>query len=162
MIRPVVPADADQLADIYNHYIENTVITFEETPIDGVEMLRRVTEVTRGFPWIVLEEDKRILGYAYATAWRARSAYRYSAETTVYLDPESRGRGLGTKLYEDLVVRLATTDLHVLVAGITLPNEASQRLHEKLGFRPVARFEEIGFKFGKWLDVGYWELKLRK
>ena len=98
-----------------------------------------------------------VVGYAYATKWNRRSAYRFSAEVTVYLDHGRRGRGIGSKLYQQLLPTLQLSGIHVAIGGIALPNNASVALHEKLGFQKVAQFREVGFKFNKWIDVGYWE-----
>ena len=100
-------------------------------------------------------------GYCYATRWRVRSAYRHSAETTVYVRRDDHGKGIGSALYSRLINDMSAGDTHVLVAGIALPNDKSVRLHERLGFTKVAHFAEIGRKHERWLDVGYWELKLR-
>jgi L-amino acid N-acyltransferase YncA len=161
MIRPATPADAGPLAAIYNHYITETVVTFEESPVTPEEMARRLGLTTdAGFPWLVWDEAGRVLGYAYAGPWKTRSAYRFAAEATVYLDPAATGRGLGTQLYTALLTRLVSMGLHTVIGGIALPNPASIALHTRLGFRPAAHFHEVGWKFGRWIDVGYWELKL--
>ncbi|HEV8248126.1 MAG TPA: GNAT family N-acetyltransferase, partial [Polyangiaceae bacterium] len=98
-----------------------------------------------------------IVGYAYATRWRTRPAYRFSTEITVYLDPECRRLGIGSRLYEELLAKLQARGVHAAMAGIALPNEASVALHEKFGFSKVAHFKEVGFKFNTWIDVGYWQ-----
>lgn len=160
MIRNATGGDAERIAEIYNHYVLHTTITFEEEAVSAAEMERRIREYTASHPWLVHEEEGRVDGYAYATKWRPRAAYRHSAEVTVYVDDSRRRRGIGAELYGQLIARLRETETKVLVAGIALPNEGSSGLHEKLGFRKVAHFEDIGFKFGRWIDVGYWELKL--
>ena len=157
MIRPAGLGDAEQIVRIYNYYIENTVITFEEEKISTDEMRGRIEEYTRDYPWFVYEKDHEVIGYAYAAKWRSRSAYRYSAETTVYVDKDFCGKGTGTALYEKLIEECAKRGLHALMAGITMPNKKSQRLHEKIGFKKIGHFQETGRKFDKWLDVGYWE-----
>jgi phosphinothricin acetyltransferase len=113
-----------------------------------------------GLPWLVAEQDGRLLGYAYATRWRVRPAYRTSVESSVYLGGEAAGRGLGSALYRALLDALRRLDVHMVIGGIAQPNERSVALHEKLGFRKVAHFSEVGRKFGRWIDVGYWELRL--
>ena len=146
------------MAAIYNHYVLMTVITFEEEPITKDEMLTRLKDVQRGgYPWLVAEADAKVLGYAYAAQWKGRCAYRYSAESSVYLAEGAKGRGLGAKLYEALFARLREMKLHTVIGGIALPNDASIRLHEKFGFKKVAHFKETGYKLGKWIDVGYWQ-----
>jgi len=161
IIRPALPADAPAIAAIYNHYILTTTISFEETPIDGAEIAQRMANVfAAGLPYVVAEEDGTLSGYAYATAWRARPAYRTSVETTVYLRTGTHARGVGTLLYRALLDQLRRDGYHMAIGGIAQPNAASVRLHEKLGFEKVAHFSEVGCKFGRWVDVGYWELKL--
>lgn len=160
-VRLVDRADAESVAAIYSHYVANTVVTFEEEEISAAEMGRRIDEVrSSSLPWLVAEEAGRILGYAYATRWRARAAYRFSVEVTVYLDADHKGRGIGTKLYGELFPLLQARDIHAVIGGIALPNDASVALHEKFGMRKVAQFEEVGFKLGRWVDVGYWQRTL--
>ncbi|RYG83546.1 N-acetyltransferase family protein [bacterium] len=160
-IRDAISADGDALAAIYNPYIADSIVTFEETPIVAQDMRDRVAEVQRaGMPWLVLEEGGRVRGYAYATTWRTRIAYRHCCEISVYLDEAQSGRGYGTALYAQLFERLLATDLHVILGCISLPNDASVALHEKFGLTKVAHFSEVGFKFGRWIDVGYWQRTL--
>jgi phosphinothricin acetyltransferase len=157
-IRTATPEDADAITSIYNHYVAHTVVTFEEEPVRADDMRRRMKDVfASSLPWLVAESDGRIAGYAYATKWKARSAYRFSAETTVYLADGLGKQGLGTRLYDELFRRLKGQGIHAAIGGIALPNEASVALHEKFGMRKVAHFEQVGFKFGKWVDVAYWE-----
>jgi L-amino acid N-acyltransferase YncA len=158
--RNCTTADAVALCDIYNHYIRETVVTFEETPVTRDEMSRRIEAVTAHLPWIVWERSGSVVGYAYATTWKARSAYRFSVETTVYLAPAVVGRGIGRALYRELIVRLRALGMHCAIGGIALPNAGSVALHERMGFRKVAQFDEVGFKQGRWVDVGYWQLML--
>ena len=160
MIRPAIPADAAAIAAIYNHYVRETVVTFEEEPIGKAEMSRRITEVTAGHPWLVAVEGGKVLGYAYANHWKARSAYRFSTESTVYLGPDATGRGLGTGLYTALLAELRRHGCHCVIGGIALPNPASVGLHEKLGFKKVGHMQEAGWKFEAWWDVGFWERML--
>ena len=160
MIRKVRIDDAERICEIYNYYIENTVITFEEAAVAPREMEVRIQEVTGTLPWYVNESDGEISGYAYASKWKGRCAYRYSVETTVYIAHGEGRQGLGTELYSRLIESLKEDGYHTALAGIALPNEASRGLHEKLGFRKAAHFSEVGYKFDKWIDVGYWELRL--
>ena len=111
-------------------------------------------------PWLVAEQSGQVVGYAYATKWKARSAYRFSVESSVYLAQSVIGQGLGSKLYEALFALLKERGVHVVIGVITLPNPASIAFHEKLGLKKVAHFEEVGFKFNKWLDVGCWQIAL--
>ena len=161
-MRAAVKADAEGICLIYNHYIRTTAISFEETPVTPAEMAGRIDEVISGFlPWLVEEQDGRIVGYCYATKWKARAAYRHSVETTVYLAHDIVGKGVGTALYRELLRQLKESGKHVAIGGIALPNEASVRLHEKLGFKKVAEFLEVGSKFDRWVNVGYWETFLQ-
>ncbi|WP_338761777.1 arsinothricin resistance N-acetyltransferase ArsN1 family B [Massilia sp. METH4] len=162
MIRDATAGDAAAIAAIYNPYILETTISFEETAVSPDDMRSRIAGVQDGgLPWLVLENaDGPIAGYAYATKWRVRHAYRYSVETSVYLASGASGKGHGTALYLELLRRLRDAGCHLAIAGIAQLNPASVALHEKLGFVKVAHFGEVGFKFGRWLDVGYWELRL--
>jgi len=162
VIRPARSGDAAAIAAIYNHYVLESAISFEEVAVDAGAMAQRIAEVqAAGLPWLVAEtpadDGMRMLGYAYATKWRVRHAYRYSVETSVYLAPDAAGRGVGSALYEDLLAHLKQAGCHLAIGGIALPNAASIALHEKHGFEKVAHFKEVGFKFGEWRDVGYWQ-----
>ena len=159
-IRPCKTADAAVIAAIYNSYVRDTVITFEETPVGADEMARRITETTARFPWLAWDDGGTVIGWAYATAWKARSAYRFSVETTVYVAASHQGRGIGAALYGALIEDLRARKLHSAVGGIALPNPASIALHEKFGFKKIAHFAEVGRKFDRWVDVGYWQLIL--
>lgn len=160
-IRDASVADAESVAAIYNHFVLTTSISFEEAAVAPAEMAQRIADVqAAALPWLVAEQDGVVAGYAYATKWRARHAYRFSVESTVYLAPALGGKGLGTALYGALIERLRAAGFHMVIGGIALPNPASIALHEKLGFGKVAQFSEVGFKFDRWTDVGYWELKL--
>lgn len=161
MLRRATIADAAAVAGIYNHYVAHTIITFEEEPVSASDMAQRIAEtLDAGLPWLVWVEDNKILGYAYASKWKSRCSYRYSAEATVYLDKSATGCGLGAKLYAAVIAELRTLKMHAVIGGISLPNAASVALHEKLGFKKIAHFKETGFKFDQWIDVGYWELML--
>lgn len=160
MIRPATQKDAGAICAIYNHYVLGTVITFEEEAVPETEMAERIAEVQENFPWIVCEEDGQLMGYAYASKWKGRCSYRYSIETTVYLKNGLGGKGLGSRLYAKLIDDLRKLGLHAAMGGIALPNPASVALHEKFGFKKVAHFAQVGWKFDQWIDVGYWELLL--
>ena len=161
MIRPALEADSEAIARVYNYYIHNTVSTFEEQAVTPQAMAERMLKVSAAFlPWLVAESSGRIAGYAYASRWKDRSAYRYSVESSLYLDPAALGVGFGSQLYASLRADRRQQKLVVVMGGIALPNQASIRLHEKFGFRKVAHFEEVGYKFGQWVDVGYWQLIL--
>ena len=161
MIRTAIAGDASEIARIYNHYVLNTIVTFDEETISVPEMARRIeATLSASMPWLVAERDAGIVGYAYATKWKARAAYRFSAEVTAYLDPGFPGLGIGSQLYEQLLPMLQERQIRAVMGGIALPNDASVAFHEKFGFSKVAHFKEVGFKFNKWIDVGYWELML--
>lgn len=158
IVRPATQSDAEAIARIYNHYVLNTIITFEETAVSPEEMAKRIAEVQdNALPWLVLESDNQVIGYTYASKWKGRCAYRYSVECSVYLAQDRGGRGYGTRLYESLFAQLRDRGMHVVIGGIVLPNPPSIALHERFGMSKVAHFKEVGFKFGQWLDVGYWE-----
>lgn len=161
MIRPAAAGDAAAIARIYNHYVASTIITFEEQAVSIEEMTGRILEIgAASLPWLVAEQEGRTVGYAYASKWKGRCAYRFSAESTIYLDPDFMGLGYGTKLYERLFAMLRERGMHAVIGGVALPNPASVALHEKLGMKKVAHFSEVGYKFGKWIDVGYWQATL--
>jgi L-amino acid N-acyltransferase YncA len=160
-LRDATPADASAIAGIYNHFIVHTTISFEEDTVADAVMAQRIAEIQEaGMPWLVAEVDGNVAGYAYATKWRARAAYRYAVESSVYLSADFAGQGLGSALYACLLARLRESGKHLVVGGIALPNPASVALHEKMGFEKVAHFSEVGLKFGRWIDVGYWQRKL--
>jgi len=161
VVRSALEADAEAIACIYNYYIENTVITFEEERVSAGIMATRVAEVQAlSLPWLVAEIDGVVVGYAYANKWKVRSAYRYAVETTIYLENGLEGRGVGTRLYSELLPILRARGIHAVIGGAALPNEASSALHEKLGFEHVATFRQVGFKHDRWVDVAYWQLIL--
>jgi phosphinothricin acetyltransferase len=160
MIRPCQPADAAQICAIYNPYVRETVVTFEETPVAERDMAQRIEATLARLPWLVWEQDGAIAGYACATPWKSRSAYRFSVESTVYVTQALARRGIGSRLLEALIADLRARNVHCAVGGIALPNPASIALHEKLGFVKIGEFKEIGYKLGRWVDVGYWELLL--
>lgn len=160
-VRLALPTDAPAICAIYNPYVTTTTITFEEEAVAEPDMAQRIADVgTAGLPWLVAETGGKVVGYAYATRWRVRQAYRYSVESTVYVDPAFVGQGVGRALYDVLLDELRQRGLHLVIGGIALPNEGSIALHEKLGFHKVAHFAEVGMKFGRWIDVGYWQLNL--
>lgn len=158
-IRLAVPGDAVHVADIYNVYVADTCITFETEPVTATEMAARIRETAdAGLPWLVAIDQDSLVGYAYASKWKGRCAYRYSVESTVYLSPSSMGQRIGRSLYQALLDQLRSQGIHTVIGGIALPNERSIALHERLGFRQVARFGQVGFKQDRWIDVGYWQL----
>ena len=160
VIRAASPRDAQRICNIYNHYVAETAITFEEQPVSSASMAQRISEGSASHPWLVLGRDGAIRGYAYAAPWHRRSAYRFSAETTVYVAREHQREGIGIALYRALIGRLKLAGFHCAIGTIALPNPASVALHERLGFVRAGTIEEVGCKFGRWVDVGYWKLLL--
>jgi len=160
LLREATTGDAAEICGVYNPYVLETTISFEEEPVSTETMQGRIADVTARFPWLVAILDDRIAGYAYATPWRPRSAYRHSVETTVYLSPHACGRGIGSALYRELFEKLRAAGVHQAIGGIALPNQASVALHERLGFQKVAHFEAVGRKFDQWIDVAYWQRPL--
>ena len=160
-VRPANSGDSAELARIYNDYIANTHITFETESVGAQEMAQRVLETQEsGLPWIIAEGSGGSVGYAYASKWKGRCAYRYSVESTVYLAAGHTGRGIGPRLYAALIEAIRAASMRTIIGGIALPNEHSVKLHERLGFRKVAHFEQVGYKMDRWIDVGYWQLLL--
>jgi len=167
-VRPGVESDLDALTNIYNHYVRETPITFDTAvfspeerrpwllshPEDGPYRLKVAVDGT------FQGNSQRILGYATSSPYRAKPAYSTSVEVTIYLAPDAGGRGIGTLLYKALFADLATEDVHRAYAGIAQPNEASTRLHERFGFRPVGTYQEVGRKFGRYWDVAWYEKEL--
>lgn len=158
-VRAARPEDAADIARIYDHFVRETVITFEETEVGADEMRARIEALRES--WLVAIDRDALVGYAYAAPWRARAAYRFSVEVTVYVDPSRARGGIGSKLYGALFPMLEARGVHAVMAGIALPNDASAALHERFGMTKVAHFEEVGFKLGRWVDVGYWQKVLR-
>lgn len=161
-IRPIDDTDYQAIVSIYNHYITHSIATFELETIDTGSIANRVEHILGcGLPWLVAEdENANVLGYAYASQWKERLAYKNSVEVTVYLHPELKAKGVGSQLYQVLFARLKQAGVHAVMAGISLPNPASVALHEKFAMQKVAHFAEVGRKFGQWIDVGYWQLLL--
>lgn len=161
LIRAAHPDDVARICDIYNHYVLHAVATFEESPVSREDMRGRIEEVQQQFFWLVYEDEADgVIGYAYAGKWKTRAAYRYSVETSVYIDAAYCRRGIGKALYAELLTRLRETAVHSVVGGVAGDNPASFALHESFGFRKVAHFEEIGRKFGQWIGVTYFQLLL--
>jgi L-amino acid N-acyltransferase YncA len=160
-IRRATATDAAAIASIYAPYVTGTVVSFEAVAPDDAEMARRISEVGDSYPWLLAcEGDGAVVGYAYACAFRTRPAYRFTVETTVYLADGAGGRGIGTLLLRALLPVLEGQGFAQAIAAITLPNQASIALHEKLGFRRAGTYEKVGFKFGEWRSVGLWQRPL--
>lgn len=156
------PDDAAAIRSIYSHYVSHTSITFEIEVPSVEEMRNRIVEYTKQFPWLVMEKDGVMIAYAYATPFKVRAAYRWSVESSIYVDQSLCGKGSGKKLYLALFDHLKRMGILNIIGVITLPNIPSVAIHEKLGFQLVGRFPEVGFKEGQWWDVGYYQLTLPK
>jgi phosphinothricin acetyltransferase len=158
MIRNVKLSDAEHIAGIYNYYIENTVVTFDENPVSVEKIRQKMEDVhTKGYPFIAYEENGQLIGYAYVNTWRSHSAYNITLETSIYLDIQYAGRGVGTQLYEVLIEKSRELNIHSLIAVISLPNDCSRKLHEKFGFQLIGNFKETGIKFNRLIDVEFWQ-----
>jgi phosphinothricin acetyltransferase len=161
MLRHAGPQrDAAACAAIYAPHVDGRGTSFEERPPSAEQLSERIARVSERHPWLVAERAGSVAGFAYATSHRERPAYRWAAETSVYVHRDHQAQGVGRELYEALLGLLRRQGLHVALAGITLPNPASVRLHESLGFERVGVYSQIGFKAGAWRDVGWWQLLL--
>jgi L-amino acid N-acyltransferase YncA len=152
--------DADAIANIYAPYVTDTVVSFEDVAPTPAEMAARIERLAKTHAWLVAEDGGEILGYAYACPHRERAAYRWATEVTVYVDPRHQRRGVARRLYAALLGALAAEGYRIALAVIALPNDASVGLHEACGFQLVGVLRGIGFKHGKWWDVGWWQLEL--
>lgn len=163
-IRRATPADGAACAAIYAPYVLGTAITFEVEPPDAAEMGRRIEAAQRAHDWLVAEVDgedgPQVVGYAYGGRFRERAAYAWTAEVSIYLAPEATGQGLARPLYRALFARLEELGYRTLVAGYTVPNEPSERLHRALGFEPMGTYRRVGVKLGAWQDVAWMQKHL--
>lgn len=160
-IRKATTADAERIQAIYAPVVRDTAISFEAVVPDVAEIRRRIEGIEDRYPWLVFEADREVLGYAYASAHRAREAYRWSVELAVYVDQAHHKRGIGRALYSALFDLLRRQGFVNAYAGITLPNASSLALHQSLGFEPVGTYRRIGFKLGRWHDVAWLHLRLQ-
>lgn len=154
VIRPYSPADIPAVTRIYGHYVRDTVITFETEAPDEAEMAARFAAIAgKGHPLLIAEREREVIGYAYASTYRPREAYRFTCEDSIYLAPAAVGQGLGGKLLARLLEDSAKAGLRQMLAVITAERANSIRLHEKHGFRFIGRYEALGYKFDRWLDI---------
>jgi phosphinothricin acetyltransferase len=158
----VTSDDARAIHDIYRPIVESTSISFELEPPSVDVITGRIIAITATYPWLVLEIDGEVGGYAYATAFKDRPAYQWSVETTIYLRQEFRGQGLGKVLYSALIDRVRDAGFANAYAGVALPNPGSEALHFSVGFRPIGVFPRAGFKLGQWHDVGWWHRPIHR
>jgi phosphinothricin acetyltransferase len=156
-VRAAKPEDAPRIAAIYRPIVERTAISFEDKAPSQSEMAQRIETTLRTYPWLVAEETGSILGYAYAAQHRAPAAYRWSVNVSIYIANHAHRQGVGRALYETLFETLRHQGIRNVFAGIALPNVASVGLHESCGFAPIGVYREVGFKFGRWHDVGWWQ-----
>ena len=161
MIRNVKMSDAKNITEIYNYYIENTVITFQTDLLSVEETEKKIEELLlKGFPYIVYEENNEVIGYAYAGVWRDRKAYEITLETSIYLDQSKIKKGIGRQLYKELIERSRQIGVHSLIGVVSVPNEGSKKLHLEFGFELLGTFKEVGQKFNKYVSVEFWQLML--
>jgi len=158
--RLATPDDAAAIARVYAPYVTDGFVSFETEAPGEAEMRRRIESGGTLHPWLVVEIDCSVAGYASASPFRPRAAYRYAVETSVYLDPAHCGRGIGRPLYERLLALLERQGFAQAIGAVSLPNEASVRLHEALGFTQAGVYRQVGWKCGRWLDVGLWQRAL--
>lgn len=159
-IRTVRREDAAAIAEIYAHYVRNSVITFELDPPDAATMAARIDSLLPLYPYLVAEDDRAVLGYAYAGRLYERAAYRWVAEATVYVAQDQHHRGIGRALYEKLIAALTAQGFQSVVGKITLPNPSSTLLHEAFGFRQTGLLHGVGYKQDAWHDVGVYQLDI--
>lgn len=155
------PSDAAACVAVYAPYVQSGATSFEEEPPEESRFAARIADIATTYPWLVAERDGEVVGFSYACPHRARPAYRWAVEVSVYVATDEHRRGTGRALYLELTERLRKQRFHVACAGITLPNEASVALHESLGFISVGVYRRIGWKDGSWRDVGWWQLELQ-
>lgn len=160
-IRLANPADAEAILAIYGPIVRETVISFELEPPTVAEMEQRISQTLVRWPWLVVEDGSGLVGYAYASQHRARAAYQWSVDVSAYVRSDQQRRGVGRTLYRALLTILPLQGYYNAYAGIALPNPASVGLHEAVGFRPVGVYQQVGYKFGAWHDVGWWQLALQ-
>lgn len=159
-VRLAIPADVAAMLAIYAKVVRETAISFEAEAPSPEEFARRLAERQASHCWIVGHDEEGVLAYAYGGPWRARAAYAWTTETTIYVHERARGRGIGKQVYGELLRRLTAQGFRAAIGGIALPNAASVALHEALGFRHVGTHAKCGHKFGRWHDVGFWEVEL--
>jgi L-amino acid N-acyltransferase YncA len=162
LIRNATPEDASAILAIYEPHIRNTAITFETQTISLQNFQERIARIQSKFPWLVYEEEGKILGYAYASTYRERAAYSWDCESSVYIAEEAHRKGIASKLYTELLERLRVQGYYNVYAFITYPHESSVRLHKKFGFREVGIFYKTGYKLGKWWDLIVMEKALKE
>lgn len=158
MIRPTRIEDLEAIKEIYNYYIENSVITFDQEPWTMEDAIHKMEILEQGdYPFICCYDKGELVGYYYLSSWNFRSAYSTTAEVTIYIKPDKIGQGYGKKMMRHMMEESQRRGFHSLIAAITIPNDASIALHEQFGFKEVSLFREVGYKAGIWCDVGHWQ-----
>lgn len=160
-IRLASSADAPQICDIYSPIVRDTAISFEQAVPDAEAIAARISKTLQQYPWLVCEINRQIAGYAYAGSFRPRSAYQWTTETTVYVQPDYQRRGIARALYTSLIAILRQQGYCNAIGVIALPNDGSIRAHEAVGFRKIGVLENMGYKLKGWHDIGWWQLELR-
>ena len=160
-IRQATPDDAKQCLNIYQYYAENTAFSFEESAPTVQQMAQRINAITQVYPWLVYDDNQIINGYAYASQFRPRPAYCWTAEVTIYLSDASKGSGIAGLLYQQLFAGLIEQGFYNAIAVITEPNPESEIFHQKMGFEKIGTFKSIGYKSGQWNDIGWWQKQLQ-
>jgi phosphinothricin acetyltransferase len=160
-IRLALPEDAEQITAIYAPFCTDTAVSFEYDAPTAAEMAERIRKITERLPWLVLDDASRIAGYVYASPHRERAAYQWSVDVAAYVASDYRRRGVGSALYTALFRVLTAQSYYKAYAGVTLPNPASERLHESMGFERVGEYRGVGYKFGKWHDVRWYQRALQ-
>ena len=160
MIRKATLDDVNSLLEIYNYYVINTTVTFDEVPVSLSAFTEKLELILKDYPCIVFEENNGISGFAYGSKFRPKPAYNFTVESTVYVKNGAHGKQIGSRLYKELIALLKQRDFKSVLGVLTIPNPASVKLHEKFGFTQVAHLKEVGFKFDTWLDVGIFQLKI--
>lgn len=156
-IREATPLDSSAISSIYNYYVANSISTFDTEQQTEKQFADKIKSIQKDYPFLVLEENNVVVGYAYAFQWKDKAAYKHTAETTVYIHPDHHGKKYGLRLYNALLSSLPLFDIANAIACITIPNETSEKLHLKLGFTKQGTFSKVGYKFERWIDVGYWQ-----
>jgi len=156
-IREYKQVDLEEIVGILNHYVKTDACIFQVEPYSFEEIEAKFECIIPTYPVFIQEYNGKVVGFAYGARWRDKPAYAKSVETTIYVHPDYKHKGIGEPLYRKLIETLAQMDFHLLVAGMTMPNPGSQRLHEKLGFEKVGEFKDAGMKFGQWHSVGFWQ-----
>ena len=160
-IRNATERDLQSMLDIYAPYVIDTSISFEYEPPSLDEFKRRYLETSKTHPWLVAKDGGEVIGYAYASGLRTRRAYQWSCEVSIYLLRQRRRAGFGKQLYLELLARLSKAGFHQAFAGVTSPNNQSEGFHASLGFHKIGTYKKVGYKFGQWHDVTWYQLELQ-